>query len=144
MSTTPAQQNEATSLAKGVSGKSGARVLLAPVVLATSLAALVGGVYYTVVTRPKIDVAGLIHEAAALVEKGEFEGALEHLNEKVIPVVNAGHSGTGAGASSTRPHASINGPRRRIVDLSMDGETRVSQVLAGSCCSSSSSSLAMS
>src|SRR5688572_1071424 len=59
-------------------------------VLATSLAALAGGVYYAFATRPKVDVAGLIHEAAALTEKGEFEGALEHLNEKVIPVVNAG------------------------------------------------------
>ncbi len=87
MSTIPANPGEAKV---GRKGASGARVLLAPAILLTSLAALAGGVYYTVATRPKIDVAGLIAEAAALSEKGEFEAALEHLNDKVIPVVNAG------------------------------------------------------
>lgn len=66
------------------------RVLLAPAVLGISALALAGGVYYAVATRPKIDVAGLIDEGEALVAAGQFEQALDHLNEKVVPVVNAG------------------------------------------------------
>jgi tetratricopeptide (TPR) repeat protein len=65
-------------------------VLVAPAVLAASLAALAGGVYYAVLTRPKADVAGLIEAAAELAEKGEYVGALEELNSKVVPAVNAG------------------------------------------------------
>src|SRR5690606_10266321 len=68
----------------------GARQLIAPVVLVASLAALAGGVVYTIKTRPSIDVGALIHGAASLVEKGEYEHAIESLNTELLPVVNAG------------------------------------------------------
>jgi tetratricopeptide (TPR) repeat protein len=66
------------------------RQLLAPVGLVAAMAALAGGIVYAIKTRPKADVAGLLETATALVERSEFEAAVEELNSHVLPVVNAG------------------------------------------------------
>lgn len=68
------------------------RMLAAPVILAASLLALGGGIYYTISTKPKFDVGALLNEAAEMTEHGEFQKAIDHLNTNVVPIVNAGLS----------------------------------------------------
>lgn len=77
------------SSAKGARGAR-PRQLVAPVALVAAATALTGGIVYSIKTRPKADVAGLLEKATELVGRGEFEAAIEELNTHVLPVVNAG------------------------------------------------------
>lgn len=93
MAAQPDEQPVPTAESHATKGGVKARSLIAPVVLVAGIAALIGGITYTVSTRPTIDVESLLRSAAATVERHEYEAAIEELNTKVLPVVNAGLGG---------------------------------------------------